>query len=570
MLKQVALLLSLSIIASWGLDIPVSPGMDVQDIIENVMTDSDDVIFSAGTYTLDHFRLNGRHGTSGDYITIRAAAGAAVVLDGNSSYNMIDISDSSYIHIKGFEILDSSDGIKFNTGTSSYIIIEDCYIHNIDGVGISSQADLTSFVTVKNCRITYSPTCGFYLGSEDGTNIVHDWLITNCYIAYCGGVPDSRYGYGIEIKKNSYANIIEDSVWHHVAGTSRAGIAVYSTGKGSTDRNIVRRNAVWNVPRNGSVADGTPGIWSNAEALIENNIVFDSGRGFHCNEKDANPITNLTVRNNTFYNAHSDGLLGGTGSGNTAANNAAYACGTNIDLKTGWIDISNFSGTGAGVFASTSFGHASFLYPAAASVLKDAGDNAYMAGEDFNMTARPFNATVDVGAYEWTQAGNPGWTISNELTDADGDGMDDTWEGNKGLNNSDPDDGDDDPDGDGAVNLLEFLAGTEPFTPDFDADTDTDGDGMPDLWEFDQFGNLNQSGGGDADGDDFTNKQEYDAGTDPMDAASQPASSKGSSSAGGCSPSLDGWGWLLGILIAAILIKRSSCLSRSDTESPVT
>jgi hypothetical protein len=44
---------------------------------------------------------------------------------------------------------------------------------------------------------------------------------------------------------------------------------------------------------------------------------------------------------------------------------------------------------------------------------------------------------------------------------------------------------------------------------------DTDGDGLPDAWEQQYFGDLNQAGGGDPDGDGATNAQEYAAGTDP-------------------------------------------------------
>jgi hypothetical protein len=46
---------------------------------------------------------------------------------------------------------------------------------------------------------------------------------------------------------------------------------------------------------------------------------------------------------------------------------------------------------------------------------------------------------------------------------------------------------------------------------------DCDIDGLPDAWELDRFGNLNQGQAGDPDGDGFTNFQEYLADTSPLD-----------------------------------------------------
>jgi hypothetical protein len=46
-------------------------------------------------------------------------------------------------------------------------------------------------------------------------------------------------------------------------------------------------------------------------------------------------------------------------------------------------------------------------------------------------------------------------------------------------------------------------------------DVDLDGDGMWDSWELTHFGNLNQTGTGDYDGDGMTNLQEFQSGTDP-------------------------------------------------------
>jgi hypothetical protein len=53
-------------------------------------------------------------------------------------------------------------------------------------------------------------------------------------------------------------------------------------------------------------------------------------------------------------------------------------------------------------------------------------------------------------------------------------------------------------------------------------DVDTDEDGLSDIWEIENFGNLDQGPGDDPDGDEYTNQQEHDAGTDPNDPQDYP------------------------------------------------
>lgn len=47
--------------------------------------------------------------------------------------------------------------------------------------------------------------------------------------------------------------------------------------------------------------------------------------------------------------------------------------------------------------------------------------------------------------------------------------------------------------------------------------SDADSDGLPDSWEYANFGHINEAGSGDADGDGATNADEHDAGTNPND-----------------------------------------------------
>ena len=103
--------------------------------------------------------------------------------------------------------------------------------------------------------------------------------------------------------------------------------------------------------------------------------------------------------------------------------------------------------------------------------------------------------------------------------DTDGDGMPDGWEHRHGFNPLDPSDGDEDADGDGLSNALEYYIGTDPRNPD------TDGDGMDDGWEYkymtsDPVKTLNPLDPSDRhknpDGDAWDNITEYHNRTNPL------------------------------------------------------
>jgi hypothetical protein len=79
--------------------------------------------------------------------------------------------------------------------------------------------------------------------------------------------------------------------------------------------------------------------------------------------------------------------------------------------------------------------------------------------------------------------------------------------------------------------------------------TDTDGDGLDDAWETNYFGNLAQTAAADPDLDTFSNLAEFLAGTDPTDPLSKPPPpSTGGGGGGGC-----GLSGLEAVLLLALL-----------------
>ncbi|MDB6077571.1 MAG: hypothetical protein JWO82_1318, partial [Akkermansiaceae bacterium] len=116
------------------------------------------------------------------------------------------------------------------------------------------------------------------------------------------------------------------------------------------------------------------------------------------------------------------------------------------------------------------------------------------------------------------QTGGPNLT---GFVDTDTDGMPDWWETLHGLNIGDRTDANQDADHDGATNLQEYLAGSDPQDANSNA-LDLDGDKLTDSWEIAHFGGLGETGAGDPDNDGATNLQEQAAGSDPLNPNSFP------------------------------------------------
>jgi hypothetical protein len=414
------------------------------DKIETVALSPGDLVHVIpGVYTVNSsLSLTTITGTAAAWIGLQAEG--AVTIRNTAVQNVVNISGCHYLFLKGFEIThvnagaygtwDAVDGVKFQGAPSDHVSIDSCTIHDLGNVGVSSQASLVEFITVYGCEI-HACTTGLYWGYyEDASKrYAHYGRIANNYVHDCPPVDLDGTGYGLQIKGGSRGNVIEDNVFVNVAGNTRAAIAVYHISTDAAtyaDVNIIRRNFVR--------ASRNEGIWAVEGALIENNIVVDSGTyGVNVDQRNTGGwgvfYGNLTIRNNTVYRVTSGSgramrigpasftppivvannllavtaagqlaLAGPNGFAGTAAQNFCLggASGSNL----GVVPLADLS-----CVQSALYGSANFLYPTPGGVLVDAASGSATA-EDFNLGAR---SAPDAGAYESSGGANPGWTLQD-------------------------------------------------------------------------------------------------------------------------------------------------------------
>ena len=416
------------------------------DKLESVTLSPGDLVHVlAGSYPVQNsLRLIGIAGTADAWIGIKAAGPVRLINSGLA--NVVNVEGCHYLFLRGFEIThenrglpygswDPVDGVKFSNAVSTNVAIDGCRIHHLGNVGISSQAPLIRGIRVVDTEI-HDCFVGLYWGYYEAPNkrYAHNGIIARNYIHDCPPIDLDGTGYGLQIKGGSYGNVIEDNVIVNAGGNTRAAIAVYhaSTDLGTQPkRNIIRRNFV-RAARN-------EGIYATEGALIENNILVDCANvGINVTSRSTGWgvfYGNLTIRNNTVFSLDAPGgqaLFIGVGPvvlPQVVANNLLLVISpgqTSLRLPSGFAGTStqnyclgSTSGPSLGavnvndlrVVLSSAYGDPDFLFPNPTNLLPSAADSLYAPKSDFH--GQPRDAAPDVGAFESTGGGNPGWVLSD-------------------------------------------------------------------------------------------------------------------------------------------------------------
>lgn len=279
-------------VAPWGDD--SNPGTKdrpwkTPGLATKKMKPGDTLIIMGGKYVLEKYDddvLTPPSGLPNAWTVVRGEEGNRPVLAGrNSLPAAIDLSGRSYIRIENLEITSDNgapfwDGVSALAGPISHVVLEDLYIHHIDGMGVN-VADANDF-KILNCSITY---CAF--GSIGGPQAQQGgWrnvLIQDCYLAYSGHYyrggpgPSPEYdrpdGFGIEASDGPIE--IARTIVEHNLGD----------GLDSKANNTYIHECI--VANN--YADGVK-LWGDGSRL-ENTLIYGRGDG----RRDETPWSPLVV-----------------------------------------------------------------------------------------------------------------------------------------------------------------------------------------------------------------------------------------------------------------------------------
>ncbi|MGH8628722.1 MAG: right-handed parallel beta-helix repeat-containing protein, partial [Gammaproteobacteria bacterium] len=195
----------------------------------DIANPGDTIYMRGGTYYLPTQTTLTRDGTSGKRIQLFAFPGEKPIIDGANQPNgghaaVIKMTSASWWHIKGLELRNGPvDGI-FSEGNSSNNIFEQLNIHHMGRLAAGGAQGT-----------------GLLLYRNGGNN-----LILN--------------------------NDVHDNEDQLSFGGGANGINLVTSGTG----NIIRGNRAW------CNSDDGFDMWNSSPALIENNWVWDSGRGIDC------------------------------------------------------------------------------------------------------------------------------------------------------------------------------------------------------------------------------------------------------------------------------------------------
>jgi hypothetical protein len=288
----------------------------------------------------------------------------------------------------------------------SNVWIDQCYVHDVDGAGITANTKPTSHVYLTRNEVhgTANTGEGMYLGGNNGSANMSHSVIAQNYVHDTGGYQ----GDGIELKQGCYDNWIVDNLVHD---TYYPCIIAYGTDGMPVNR--IERNVVYNCWDNVMQVQG--------EAIVRNNLIMNGKHGFHSHDHQG-LTRDLVFEHNTVINNGTAAYLASwyNRPGMVFANNVVYS---------GQEEAAIFNGGGAGGVVRAGNVHVGPVYganptlgftpgnglvdfedvtwdgarrnalPSSTSALLGAADAAHAAALDLHRMTRV--GSIESGAYQY-------------------------------------------------------------------------------------------------------------------------------------------------------------------------
>ncbi len=494
-------------VAPGGLDAnagtAASPWKTIQKAA-NTLKAGDTVLVSPGVYK-ERVKINVSGSAAGGFVTFQAnGTPGTVVIDGQGvagSGDMISVTNKSYLRICGFEIrnnlnVDDKSGIRV-TGSGDHIEIRNNRISEIRGThamgitvyGTSQTTAITNLVIdgneVHHCDPYTSETVtvnGNVNGFEVTNNYIHD--VNNIGIDIIGGetsiMPNQTLvarngvvrGNVVErcndVQDGTAVGIYVDGGSDILVENNRAtgcdtGFQVGAENEGATTRRITLRNNIASKNlKMGLILGAADDTMGRVDGVtVVNNIFYQNDQQ---DEWAAEVLlewaSNCTIQNNIFSILAASPIYfywadSASGLGNKLNNNLYYG---KSDGEWTWkgVGYNSFASWQSGAKQDTAgkYGNPGFVDGAngnfhllATSAAINMGNGTNAGGLDIDGMARVSGAAVDCGPDEyrpvdaWAMAKFPGSRLSICQLLCE------------------------DPDRDGACNLMEYACGTDPLQP---------------------------------------------------------------------------------------------------------